>query len=137
MHIFTFILKCLFISPYLRHSTSLFFFFILFFFTFTIYVGSPICMFPRSESPPSSPAHLPLEDHGYKNKFTMHVKCATHHFKLISYKYFYYLPYLYGIGGVFSFSIWWRSGVKILHASLNSSLENNQVNYQNAIILHA
>lgn len=39
-----------------------------------------------------------------------------------------YLPYLYRIGLGFSSSIRWRRGVKILHASLNSSLRRQTMN---------
>lgn len=39
-----------------------------------------------------------------------------------------YLPYLYRVGLGFSLSIWWRRGVKILQASLNSSLWRQTMN---------
>lgn len=99
--------------------------------SFTVCVDSPICMYPRSGSPPSLPAHQPLQDHGYE-RARANVRDITHHFikikKNFKQKSMFYLPYLYLMGGVFSFSTWWSRGVKILQASLNSSLWWNKSN---------
>lgn len=50
------------------------------------------------------------------------LKGNVHHMFISVSEVRFYLPYVYGMGCVFSPSIWWRRGVKILQASRNSSL---------------
>lgn len=48
--------------------------------SFTVCVGSPICMCPHSESPPSAPDHQPLQDHGYMREREYETLYTSCHF---------------------------------------------------------
>lgn len=101
--------------------------------------AAPTCIFPHSGIRPSSWDHPTRLDHdwhqdkprtkeremkrGIERTFAFHSISVSEQRR--------YLPYLYGMGCVFSASIWWRRGVKILQASRSSSLGQQEQQFRN------
>lgn len=108
--------------------------------------AAPTCTFPCSRTLLSSWDGLQLRGHGCRHETVKGVHNGNDNewegFKWkrgeeSSMVFRHYLPYVYGMGGVFSDSIWWRRGVKILQASRSSSLGERGRYFRNsACMLH-